>query len=57
MSPARYFVILIVALVAGLWINIMHHTQISREWQSANLKFDEIETQLEHLETACSKGR
>jgi uncharacterized membrane protein YraQ (UPF0718 family) len=55
-SPARYFAILIIALVAGLWINIMHHTQISQEWQSANLKFDEIETQLKHLQSVCSNG-
>lgn len=57
MNAAKYFAILIVALVAGLWINIMHHIQISAEWQSANLKFDEIETQLEHLEAACINGR
>jgi hypothetical protein len=55
MNAARYFAILIVALVAGLWINIMHHTKISHEWQNANLKFDEIETQLEHLESVCAK--
>jgi hypothetical protein len=55
MSTARYFSILIAALVAGLWINVMHHTQISQKWQSANLKFDEIKTQLEHLESVCAK--
>jgi hypothetical protein len=57
MSQARYFAVLIVVLVAGLWINILHYVQISREWQSANQQFGEIETQLEHLETACIKGR
>ena len=56
MSQAHYFAVLIVVLAAGLWVNILHHTQISHEWQSANLKFDEIETQLEHLQSVCSKG-
>lgn len=57
MSQTHYFAVLIVVLIAGLWINILHHVQISREWQSANQQFCEIETQLEHLETACTKGR
>lgn len=56
MSAARYFAILIVALAAGLWIDITHHVQISHEWESANVKFDESETQLAHLKTVCSKG-
>jgi hypothetical protein len=49
--------ILIVALVAGLWINIFHHIQISNEWHNAGIKFADVEAKLTHLEALCLKGR
>ena len=57
MSNAKYFMILIVALVAGLWINIFHHVQISNEWHKAGIKFADVEAKLTHLEVLCLKGR
>ena len=57
MSNAKYFAILIVALAAGLWINILHHTQISREWHNAGIKFSQIELQMKQLKVDCIKSQ
>jgi hypothetical protein len=57
MSKMKYFAILAIVMVIGLWINVAHHVQISREWQNANLKFHDIETQLERLQSTCDRGR
>jgi hypothetical protein len=57
MSNAKYFAILMTALAAGLWLNILHHTQISREWHNAGIKFAQVEAQIQHLEVLCLKGK
>jgi hypothetical protein len=57
MNNAKYFAVLIVALVVGLWINILHHVQISNEWQNAGIKFAEVKAKLEHLERDCIKAQ
>jgi hypothetical protein len=55
MTNAKYFAVLVVALVVGLWINIFHHIQISNEWHNAGIKFAEVKAKLEHLERVCIK--